>query len=147
MPMHDGLFILKNLLVQTICKKDQNSYTTIWSSNTTRLLEIAMHHFFWDTLYKIMYKVYKKANIFTSAYGQDRTPSRRGSPPLDLRHIEEQERQEALPRIFGHLSQTQPAGQHWSGYFYLLIEIWNPDENKFETPPNSAQLFTIIQTL
>ena len=27
-----------------------------------------------------MYKVYKKDNIFTSAYGQDRTPSRRGAP-------------------------------------------------------------------
>ena len=36
----------------------------------------------WEVLimYKIMYKVYKKDNIFTSAYGQDRTPSRRGAP-------------------------------------------------------------------
>ena len=36
----------------------------------------------WEVLimYKIMYKVYKKANIVTSAYGQDRTPSRRGPP-------------------------------------------------------------------
>ena len=95
-----------------------------------------------------MYKVYKKANIFTSAYGQDRTPSRRVAlPPMDSRHQEEQERQEVSPRIFGQLSQTQLAGQRWSGLLYLLIEIGNPDENKFETPPNSAQLFTTIQTL
>ena len=68
----------------------------------------------WEVLimYKIMYKVYKKAN---SAYGQDRTPSRRGPPPMDSRHQEEQERQEVSPRIFGQLSQTQLAGQRWSG--------------------------------
>ena len=28
------------------------NFINLWSSNTTRLLEIAMHHFFWDTLYK-----------------------------------------------------------------------------------------------
>ena len=27
------------------------NFINLWSSNTTRLLEIAMHHFFWDTLY------------------------------------------------------------------------------------------------
>ena len=28
------------------------NFINLWSSNTTRLLEIAMHHFFWDTLYQ-----------------------------------------------------------------------------------------------
>ena len=28
------------------------NFVNLWSSNTMRLLEIAMHHFFWDTLYK-----------------------------------------------------------------------------------------------
>ena len=27
------------------------NFINLWSSNTMRLLEIAMHHFFWDTLY------------------------------------------------------------------------------------------------
>ena len=27
------------------------NFINLWSSNTTRLIEIAMHHFFWDTLY------------------------------------------------------------------------------------------------